>query len=86
MRPAARLNSLLASLTVIAMFFLITQVAPRLSALAVKWQYLSAVAAMLTSASVYRLLSVGIRWLLDRSPRVKKLIFGAEFVHGTWIG
>jgi hypothetical protein len=86
MSPAARLNALLASVTVSMMFGLIT-VAHQAPAVSGKLSTITAAAlGLLLSAGVYRFLALGVGWLLHRSLWVRRLVFGPHFLHGTWIG
>lgn len=41
---------------------------------------------LIFSAGFYRILTIAIRWAMDRSTNVAKLVLGPNFVHGTWVG
>jgi len=86
MSPAAKFNALLASVVVTAMFVLIARLAPMLSTLGLPYQFTLPLIALLTSAGLYRLLALGVRWLMERSPWVSRKVLGAHYIHGTWIG
>lgn len=86
MSPAARFNALVASLTVVAMFFAITQLVPYVSGFVTDNREASSLVALLTSVGIYRLLATILAWLLGRLVFVKRLVFGPSFVHGTWVG
>jgi hypothetical protein len=68
------------------MFLLVGWAAPRLEELGVNYPIALAMSGLVLSAGVYRLLSLGVRWLMERSTRVSKLVLGPHFVHGTWVG
>jgi hypothetical protein len=64
------------------MFWIISYVAPALRASPAT----TAIGAFLGSVGVYRLLALGLAWLLDRWLWAKRKVFGPYFVEGTWIG
>src|SRR6266487_4548819 len=86
MSPVAKFNALLASVTVSMMFLAIAYVAPLLTKTGVDYPAFLSVAALITSAGVYRLLSLAIRWLMDRIEPLRGLILGPYYIHGTWVG
>lgn len=86
MSPAAKFNALLSSATVFLMFFAVAYVAPRLEQLGADYPLGLSLAAFLASAGIYRLLSLALRWLMERSTYVSRKVLGAHYMHGTWIG
>jgi hypothetical protein len=86
MTPSSKFNAMLASVTVLLMFAAILNVAPHLSRIAGIYSALLPVAGLLTSAGLFRFLSVAIRWLMGRSQRVNAWVLGPEYIHGTWVG
>jgi hypothetical protein len=86
MSPAAKFNALLASTTVLVMFFLIAYTVPHLQAAGVHYPIFLSIAALVTSAGIYRLFSLSLRWLMERSDLTRALVLGAHYMHGTWIG
>ena len=94
MSPAARFHALVATLTIFTMFWLITYAVPAL------WAYvnpasindvrisalISGFLTLVGSVGTYRLLAWGLGWILHRSLKVRSWIFGANFLHGTWVG
>ena len=94
MSPAARFHALISTLTIFVMFWLITYALPKLLVYANPilmtrggvTALLSGSFTFLGSVGAYRLLAWGLTWLLHRSLRVRSWIFGASFLHGTWVG
>lgn len=86
MSPSAKFNGLLASATVTIMFFLVIYGTPRLNALGVDYPFALSIAALVSSAGLYRLLSLGLRWLMERWEWLKAIVLGPHYMHGTWIG
>lgn len=86
MSPSAKFNGLLASATVTIMFFLVIYVTPRLSVLGVDSPLLLTIGALISSAGLYRILSLGMRWLMERWEWLKGIVLGPHYMNGTWIG
>jgi len=86
MSPAAKFNTLLAGTTVFIMFWLVAYVAPLLKTAGADNPLLLSAGALVTTAGIYRILSLGIRWLMERSDWVRAKVLGAHYMHGTWIG
>lgn len=86
MSPSAKFNGLLASITVTIMFSLVIYGVPRLNALGLDHPLALSVAALLSSAGLYRILSLGLRWLMERWEWLKAKVLGPHYMHGTWIG
>lgn len=86
MSPSAKFNALLASFTVTIMFVLIARLAPEVAKLNGLVPFALTIAAFFSSAGLYRLLSLGVRWLMERSNWLSEKILGAHYMHGTWIG
>lgn len=86
MSPSAKFNGLLASATVTIMFFLVIYVTPRLNVLGVDSPLLLTIGALISSAGLYRILSLGMRWLMERWEWLKGIVLGPHYMHGTWIG
>ncbi|MFK3736435.1 hypothetical protein [Massilia sp. TN1-12] len=85
MSPSTKLNALIASTTVSLMYAAISAV----SRIEPGWSdnaLVSAAVGLLLSAGVYRLLTVAIRWLMERNERVRALVLGPYYLHGTWVG
>jgi len=86
MTPATKFYTLVASTTVFLMFWLVAYVAPKLVAAgAVNPMWLS-LGALITSAGLYRLLTLGVQWLMERFDWIRCLVLGPYYMHGTWIG
>ncbi|MET4577408.1 hypothetical protein [Ottowia thiooxydans] len=86
MTPSAKFNALLASATVTIMFVLIVYVAPEAMKLSGVMPFALSVTALITSAGLYSLLSLVIRWLMERWDLLHGVILSAHYLHGTWIG
>ncbi|WP_416244050.1 hypothetical protein ACLSSQ_05880 [Azospira sp. APE16] len=86
MTPSAKFNALLASVTVTIMFVLVAYVAPEATSLSGVIPFALSFAALISSAGLYRLLSIAIRWLMERWDWLHGVILGPHYVHGTWIG
>jgi hypothetical protein len=86
MSPAAKFNALLASITVSVMFFLVAYAAPHLQVLSTSYHLVLSVAALTTSAGLYRGLSIALRWAMERSQWLNEKVLGAHYMHGTWVG
>lgn len=86
MSPSAKLNALLSSATVFAMFLAVLYGVPRLEELGTEYPLATSVSGLVLSVGVYRLLSLGLRWLMERSTWVSRKVLGPHYVHGTWIG
>lgn len=84
--PAAKFNAILASVVVSFMFLGIAQIAPMLKTLGLPYQFTLPLVGLLTSAGLYRLLALGVRWLMEYSSWVSRKVLGAHYMHGTWIG
>lgn len=82
MSAGARFNAVVSSATVLLMFEAIVLLAPRLQA----YPTLGSAAAILTSFGTYKLLRLGLEYLLENWRWAKKKVFGAEYLEGTWIG
>lgn len=86
MSPATKFNAFLSSATVSLMFLLVAWAAPKLEPLGMQYPIALAISGLALSAGVYRVLVLGIRWLMERSTWVSKKVLGPYFVHGTWVG
>lgn len=86
MSPSAQFNAILAGSTVLVMYFLVTYVGPLLKSASSDYPFLLPIAAFLTSVGVYRLLTMGFRWLMERWEWLRKLALGPDYLNGTWIG
>ncbi|WP_295749355.1 hypothetical protein [Undibacterium sp.] len=86
MSPTAKFNALLASVTVMLMFFVVAYLAPIMRTAGVDYPALLSIAALVTSAGVYRLLTLGLRWLMERIELLRGLVLGPYYMHGTWVG
>lgn len=93
MSAAARFHASVATLTIFIMFWLITYAIPALSlfvnAAAIDFRVkmlISSFITLVSSVGVYRLIAWGLTWVMQRSLRVRRWIFGASFLHGTWVG
>lgn len=86
MSPAAKFNALLSSTTVAIMFLLVAWAAPKLESLSTQHPVALVISGLALSAGVYRVLALGIRWLMERSTWISKMVLGPYFVHGTWVG
>lgn len=85
MSPAAKFNAILASVVVFAMFVLIAKVAPALQKWSPPYQITASIVALVTSAGLYRLLALGVRWLMDRSAWVSRKVLGPHFMGASRI-
>lgn len=86
MGPAARFHGLISSVTILIMFWVVSWANMNLANFTVNYPFLSGLSALVSLVGVYRSLALGISWILHRSIYVRKWIFGAYFLHGTWIG
>lgn len=86
MSPSAKFNTLIAGATVFIMFWLIAYIAPLLKAIGTDSPILLSLGALVSTAGIYTTLSLGIRWSMDRSERVRAAVLGPYYMHGTWIG
>ena len=86
MSPAAKFNALLASATVFLMFLLVAYIAPKLEVAGLNCPLLLSIAALITSGGLYSLLALILRWLMGRCDFVRRLVLGAHYMHGTWVG
>ena len=86
MSPSAKFNALLSSATVFAMFLLVLYGVPFLKGLGAGHPLIISVSGLVLSAGVYRLLSLVLRWLMERSTWVSRRVLGPHFVNGTWVG
>src|SRR5436305_13060175 len=85
MSPAAKFNALLASTTVSIMFFLLVYGAPRLQQVSATYSVALTAGALVASAGLYRLMSLALRWLMERWQWLNERILGAHYMHGTWL-
>jgi hypothetical protein len=86
MAPSAKLNALIAGSTVFIMFWAVAVVAPFLKDLSVAWTILGSGVSLILSAGIYRMLSLAIRWLAEKSECVNAVVLGPHYVNGTWVG
>lgn len=86
MSPYDRFNSLLVGVTVVAMVIAIGYIAPLIRDAETGYKIAAPLVGLLTSAGIYRLLSLGVRWLLERFEPLRQYVLGPNYVHGTWIG
>ena len=86
MSPAEKLSSFVASTTVFLMFWLVSVVAPKLVEAGINSHCLLGLASLLTSAGMYRGLALLIRWLMEKSAWIRRLVFGPYYMYGTWVG
>ena len=86
MTPTAKFNALIASTTVFLMFWIVAYAVPALKAANVGSPLWVSLGALLASAGIYRVLSLGIRWLMERWEFARQLALGAHYMHGTWVG
>jgi hypothetical protein len=86
MTPATKYNALLTGVTVFLMYWLVAYATPFLNGLQWHQAAMFSVAALLSSAGSFRLLSLGLNWLMSKSHRVRKLVLGPYYMHGTWVG
>lgn len=86
MTPTAKFNALLSGLTVFLMFWLVTILAPLLKSVPWYSTVMASLAALLSSVGFFRLLSMCLRCLMSKSHKVRKLVLGPYYMHGTWVG
>jgi hypothetical protein len=86
MSPVAKFNALLASTTVSIMFIVVVYLAPQVHGAGRYAPVLGLIGGFLLSAGAYSLLSIALRWLMERSHFVRALVLGPSYMHGTWIG
>jgi hypothetical protein len=86
MSPTAKFNALLASTTVFIMFMAVGYVSPFLTHAGVDHPVILSFAALISSAGVYRLLAIALRWLMERFEPLRALVLGPYYMHGTWVG
>jgi hypothetical protein len=86
MSPSAKFNAFLASTTVFVMFLVVLYGVPHLERLSTEYPFAASLSGLVLSVGVYRLMSLGLRWLMERSTWVSRKVLGPHFVHGTWIG
>lgn len=86
MSPSAKFNALLSSATVFVMFLVVLYGVPLLQTHSGHYPFATSLAAIALSAGVYRLLALGLRWLMARSTWISGKVLGPNFVHGTWVG
>jgi hypothetical protein len=82
MNPSARFHGTISTMTIFIMFWAISYLAPTLAA----YPAMTAAGGLLGSIAVYRLLALGLAWILDRWLWAKRHVFGPEFLEGTWVG
>lgn len=86
MSPTAKFNAILASFTVFIMFLLIVYIRPLLVKGGADYPALLSLAALVTSAGLYRLLTLALRWLMERIEYLRQVVLGPNYMHGTWVG
>jgi hypothetical protein len=86
MSPASKFNALLSSATVSIMFLLVVWAAPWIESLSAEHPFSLMISGLALSAGVYRVLALGIRWLMERSTWISRKVLGPYFVNGTWVG
>src|SRR5947208_1333487 len=86
MSPTAKFSAVLVSTTVFVMFLLIAYAGPLLTRGGIDYPIFLAISALVTSAGLYRLLALGLRWLMERWEWLRSVVLGPSYMHGTWIG
>jgi hypothetical protein len=86
MTPSEKFHALLAGTTVFIMFWFVVYVAPLLKSFGAGNLFLLSVSALVVTAGFYRILFIIIRWLMARNTRVRSMVLGSHYLHGTWIG
>lgn len=89
MSPTAKFNSLVAGVTVFVMFWAVSFLVPLLMRTGVDYPILLSIAALVASTGVYRLLSMSVRWLMERVELVRSLVLVGSVaipaIFGTWL-
>lgn len=86
MTPAVKFNALLTGFTVFLMYWLVTMLAPLIKTVSWYSTTMISIAALLSSAGFFRLLSLGLSWLMAKSHKIRKFVLGPYYMHGTWVG
>lgn len=86
MTPTAKLNTAVSSFTVLVMFWAVRYVAPAITTADNQSAIVLAIGGLLTTAGVYRVIFLAIKWTMERSSRVRALMLGPFYMHGTWVG
>lgn len=86
MNIQTRLSFLVAVITVIAMFFIIKSVPLLNNSVLCSHEYIAKVVVILTSVGTYITFAKILFFLLARWRWLKKRIFGAAYLEGTWVG
>ena len=86
MSPAAKFNTMVASVTVLLMFWVIAYAAPALKEAGVTSPVVLSLGALVSSSGIYRLLTLGVAHLMSRWDCARRFVLGAHYMHGTWIG
>lgn len=84
--PQTRFHSVVVAITVFVMFAGVTGAAAFLQNLTFRSTTIGGFVAALSSVGVYRLLALGLIWLMEHSDGMMKFVLGPYFVKGTWIG
>lgn len=86
MKPEHRFHSCVTAVTVVVMFYFIKYVVPLLSFSPTVDEFVKPVVSLLTSVGIYKLLAVLLLLTAKNWKWVKRLLLGASYMNGTWIG
>jgi hypothetical protein len=86
MTPETRFHATVLGITVFLMFIALSKLYPLIQSFVTMQPILAPVAALLISAGTYSLIARGLIILLRHIRLLKRILLGASYLEGTWIG
>jgi hypothetical protein len=86
MKPSARFNSVVTTVTIFVMWGAFVKLLPLLHTLDKRSGSVAALITIISSVAIYRGFAVLLAWALGRFLPLKAIVFGPYFMHGTWVG
>jgi hypothetical protein len=86
MKPIEKLNGLAVTITVMLMLPVVGWIVPLAQKQSESHAFLLPVIALLTTAGTYRVLSISIGAVISCDERLRALVLGPSYMHGTWVG
>jgi hypothetical protein len=89
MVPEIRFHTIVLAITVSIMFAALAFLLPHLRAVQASGQLVAVIGwlvALMASVGTYRSMAALIAKILRNNPWLKRLVLGAQYVHGTWVG
>lgn len=86
MKPTARFNLIVTTVTIFVMWISFIKLLPLLHSLGTDNGWIGSLITIASSVGVYRGFAACLSWAINKCLPIKAFVFGPYFMHGTWVG